>query len=523
MDEPNDLENDLREIINSIPDKDQQIEFLLHELASAKSENAQLRDRMQQLLHERYGRKSEKIPNEVLPILDEAQVTPEEEAVIVEAEQEISVAAHTRKRPKRKPIPPEFERETVVHDLPLEQQVCTCGGQMHCIGEDTHEQLDYVPAKIKVVVHVRKKYGCRGCETGVSVAPAPRDFIPKSLAAPGLLSHVILSKYEDHMPLYRQEQIWQRIGIDIARSTLCNWVLLAAERLQLLVDLLQEELLQLNYIRADETPVQVMEEKKVRTSKRAYMWVFASGRKDKPIFVYQFAMSRAGSVAEEFCGSYQGFLQADGFAGYNRLCSKNGINRVGCMTHARRGFAKIVKKVKKTGAAHYAVAIIAKLYRIEDEMKQQNLSYDEIKDYRQQHAKPILLGFKSWLAQKQQQAPPKSELGKAIYYFIEHWDELNIYLDYGFLDIDNNFTEQRVKPFTLGRKNWLFMGNERGGEAAATLFSLIESAKGNGLNTYAYLRYIMTQLPLIAPDDKDALLQLLPHKLDPDALQKYLT
>jgi transposase len=491
-------------------------------ISKLEQELANANTRLQQLLHERYGRKSEKIPDEMLPVLDEAVVTPEEAAVIADAEREISVAGHARGKPKRKPIPPEFERETIIHDLPIGQQVCSCGGTLHCIGEDTHEQLDYVPAKIKVIKHIRKKYGCRDCEIGVAVAPTPKDFIPKSLAAPGLLAHVILSKYEDHLPLYRQEKIWQRIGIDIARSTLCNWVLLAAAVLQILVDLLREELLRLDYARADETPVQVMEENKVRTSKRAYMWVFASGRKDKAIIVYKFAMTRAGYVAEEFFEGFKGFLQADGFTGYNNLCAKDGMVRVGCMTHARRKFAAIVKLTQKTGAAHYAVAVIAKLYRIEDEIKTQNLDFDDIRDYRQQHAKPILLEFKTWLEQKQKQAPPQGNLGKAIYYFVEHWDALIIYLEYGFLDIDNNFTEQRVKPFTIGRKNWLFMGNERGGEAAANFFSLIESAKANGLNTYAYFRYIMTELPLIDKSGTQALLAMLPHRIDPAILQKYL-
>lgn len=515
MEEQNDFEKALRE-------KDKKISALSDELEDVKRENAVLREKMQQMLHERYGRKSEKIPDEILPELDEAVVTPIEAAVINEAEQEISVAAHTREKPRRKPIPPEFERETIIHDLPLEQQLCSCGGKLYCIGEDMHEQLDYVPASIKAILHIRKKYGCRDCETGITMAPAPKDFIPKSLAAPGILAHVILSKYEDHIPLYRQEKIWQRIGIDIARSTLCNWVLLAAPGMQVLVDLLRDELLKLNYARADETPVQVMEENKVRTSKRAYMWVFASGRKDKAIFVYKFAMTRSGSVAEEFFEGFTGFLQTDGFTGYNKLCAKEDMTRVGCMTHARRKFAAIVKTTKKTGAAHYAVAIIAKLYRIEDEIKTQSLDFDDIRNYRQQYAKPILTEFKIWLAQKQKQAPPQGTLGRAIYYFVEHWDELVIYLEHGFLDIDNNFTEQRVKPFTIGRKNWLFMGNERGGEAAATFFSLIESAKANGLNTYAYFRYIMTELPLINKTDTQALTAMLPHRIDPAILQKYL-
>ena len=487
-----------------------------------EQQNTELQAKIQQLLHERYSKKTEKIPSEELPVIDEAIVTPEEAAKIQEIEEQISVSSYTRSKPKRNPVPEKYPREVIVYDLPEEQKICSCGSKLHCIGEEVNEQLDYIPAKIKVLVHTKKKYGCRSCEIGVATASAPNNFIPKCLAGPGLLSHVILSKYEDHMPLYRQEKMWQRLGIDIARSTLCNWALLSAEKLNNLLELQQQELLNLNYIRADETPVQVMEENQLRTSKRAYMWVFASGLKEKAIFVYKFAMTRAGSVAEEFLGNFQGFLQTDGFTGYNKIIEKNCITHVGCMAHARRKFVSIVKTTNKTGAAHYAVAIIAKLYNIEKEIKQNNLDLNAIKTYRQQHSKPLLLEFRDWLLKKQTQAPPQSSLGKAVFYFLEHWEQLVVYLEYAFLDIDNNFTEQRIKPFTIGRKNWLFMGNERGGEAAAVFFSLIESAKANGLNTYAYFRYIMSELPLIDLHNKAALLKLLPHRIDPSVLYKYL-
>lgn len=488
-----------------------------------EQENTELRAQNQQLLHERYGKRTEKIPAEELPVVDEAKVTSEEASTIQQVEEEISVSSYTRGKPKRNPIPKEYPREIIVHDLPEEQKLCSCGCKMHCIGEELNEQLDYIPAKIKVLVHTRKKYGCRNCEIGVKTALAANNFIPKCLAAPGLLSHVILSKYEDHMPLYRQEKMWQRLGIELARSTLCNWALLSAEKLKVLVELQHQELLNLTYIRADETPVQVMEEKKLRISKQAYMWLFASGLKDKAIFVYKFAMSRAGSVAEEFLDKFEGFLQTDGFSGYDKVVEKNSMTRVGCMAHARRKFVSIVQTTNKTGAAHYAVAIIAKLYKIEQEIQEKNLDLDAIKDYREKYAEPILIGFKDWLHQKQTQSPPQSPLGKAVFYFLAHWDELVVYLKHGFLDIDNNFTERRIKPFTIGRKNWLFMGSERGGEAAAVFFSLIESAKANGLNTYGYFRYVMSQLPLIDLKDKTALLELLPHRVNPAILEKYLS
>jgi transposase len=498
---------------------------ILNERLQADNESLLLK--IEQLLNDLYGKKSEKMPTvessaEELPIIDEADVTPEEAAVIVEAEEIIAAPAYDSIKPKRKALPDFLPREIIVYDLPLEQQVCSCGHQLHCIGEDVSEKLDYVPAKVKVLQTIRKKYGCRNCEIGVTEAAVPAEFLPKSIAAPGLLANVILAKYADHCPLYRQEGIWQRIGVDLARSTLCNWILNAADKLQVLLPLMRNEILETNYARADETPVQVLEENKLRTSKRAYMWLFATGRIEQAIIVYEFAMSRAGVVAEEFFDGFAGYLQSDGFSGYNKLGNSQAITRVGCMAHARRKFVTIAKAAKKAGAAHYAVATIAKLYQIEADLKEKNLSDRDIYQYRQQYSKPIVEEFEKWLMQKKEHSPPKGPLGKAIYYCLEQWPTLTVYLDYGFLDIDNNFAERCIRPFAIGRKNWLFMGNKRGGVAAAVCFSLIESAKVNSLNTYAYLRFLMSELPLIDQRNQEELTLLLPHKVQKFRLAKYL-
>ncbi len=522
MQEPNDFQKAFIEALETIDKKDDRISELSEEVAHLKFENEALRTKLHQVLHDRYGKKSEKVPDEELPVLDEAVVTAEEAIVIAEAEATILVPTHERNKPKRRPLPKDLPREIIRHELSLDKQLCNCGHPLHAIGEDSYEKLDYIPAQVKVIKHVCVKYGCRHCEIGITKAPAPTDFLPKSIAAPGLLSHVILSKYEDHCPLYRQERIWQRIGVDIPRSTLCNWVLMAAERLKILMPLMREEIIKLDYARADETPVQVLEENKLRTSKKAYMWVFTTGRTDKAVIVYQFAMSRAGINAEEFFVGFAGFLQSDGFSGYNKLGKSEDVTRVGCMSHARRKFVSIVKTTKTTGSAHYAVAVIAKLYAIEAKIKEQNLDFQETKEYRLQYAKPILLEFKLWLTQKQKQAPPKSTLGQAIYYFIEHFQALTVYLEHGFLDIDNNFGERCIRGFAVGRRNWLFMGNERGGDAAAVFFTLIESAKANGLNTYAYFRFLMTELPNIDPQNTESLFAMLPHRIDVHLLQKYL-
>lgn len=510
------IEIDLKKALGMLSEKDALIKNL-------QEENDKLKDRLKQLLHERYGKKSEKLPKEDLPVLDEAVVTEEELKEINAAEEEIKVSDHTRKKPKRNPLPADFLRETIVHDVPEENRHCTsCNTVLHCIGEETSEKLDYIPAQIKVIKTVRKKYGCRGCELVVVCASASKDFLPKSLAAPGLLSHVILSKYEDHLPLYRQEGIWQRLGVEIPRSTLCNWVLMAAERLSLLIPLLKDDLIQSKYARADETPVQVLEENKVRTSKKAFMWIFTTGLAKKAIIIYQFSMSREGEVATLFFKDFKGHLQTDGYGGYNKVSSLPGIIHIACWAHARRKFAAIVKTTKKPSVSHYVVSMIAKLYKIEKDMKENNLDDDKIKAYRQEHSKPILDKLKIWLLEKQPGVPPKSPLGLAISYTVDRWTLLTEFLNYGFLDIDNNFAERSIRPFTIGRKNWIFMGNERGGKAAAVFYSLIETAKANNLNTYAYFRYLMSVLPSINTADQIALKALLPTHIDPKLLDLYL-
>lgn len=513
----------LEKTVEKLATENQRIPELEQKLAQLKMQYDEVKARLEQLLHERYGKKSEKLKSEEHPIADEPVVTPEEAAEIEAAEQEITVTSHTRKKPKRKPLPAEFPREIVVYALPPEEQICQCcNGPLQIIGEDVSEKIEYIPAQIKVIRTVRKKYGCQKCEIGVKIAPLPATLLPKALAAPGLLSHVILSKYEDHLPLYRQERIWQRLGVDIPRATLCSWVLSAAEALSPLIPLLRQEIIQTGYARSDETPVQVMEENKVRLSKKAYMWVFTTGRTEKAVIVYHFAMSREGATATTFFEGFKGHLQTDGYGGYNQLTSIEGVTQVCCWAHARRKFMPIVKSAKKPGAARYAVSVIDKLYRIEKAIKEANLNVEETKTRRQEQAKPIMDGLKTWLLEKAALSPPKSPLGKAINYTLERWKQLTQYLDYGFLDIDNNFAERAVRPFTIGRKNWMFMGNERGGAAAAVLYSLIETAKANGLNTYAYFRYLITKFPLRDPDDQTALSALLPSRLTPEDIDPYL-
>ena len=485
-------------------------------LVKAKDiEIAVLTDRVASLLLALYGKKSEKLKlAEEPPIFDEPNLTPEEQAEAEAVDAEITIASHTRKRPSRAGIPidrklPEaLERIPQVYDLPEAEKICACGGCLHYIGDECSEKLEIIPAQIRVIVITRKKYACRACTDGIKTAEAPPVLIPKSIVTPALLAHVIIAKYEDHLPLYRQEAMWKRLGIDLARQTLCNWVLKAAEAFEPLMPVLQSELLSQGYVQVDETPVQIMEANKVRLSKKAYMWVIYSGPYPKVGVIYKFAMDRSAANPNVFFENYRGYLQTDGYSGYNNIKKQDGVKGLVCWAHARRKFVDIVKKTKQVGAAHYAVDVIAKLYKIEKEISA-NSTPEKIVEIRQAKSKPILEAFLIWL--KERNALPKGPLGTAINYCLDRWDELMVYLEDGRLNIDNNYCENIIRPFTLGRKNWLFMGNERGGKAAATLYSLINTCKLNKINTLEYLTCLITELPKINPKNKDELKNLLPQ------------
>jgi len=354
-----------------------------------------------------------------------------------------------------------------------------------------------VPAKIQVIRHIRKKYACEcgQCIKTAALAPQP---IARSLASPGLLAHVAVSKYTDALPLYRQEQILQRIGVDIARATLSNWMVRAGALIQPLVNLLRDTVLGYDIVAMDETPVQVLKEPGKSPQSRSYIWVQRGGPPDRPVILYDYDPSRAGAVPKRLLAGYTGYLQTDGYEGYGAVVGENAITHVGCMAHARRRFAEAVKaqgkgKQNKAGIAPHALGLIQKLYRIEKQAR--DFAPAERKVYRDTHARPVLEKLRGWLDVHLPQAPPQSALGKALVYLDAQWDRLTRYLDDGRLEIDNNLTENAIRPFVLGRKNWLFSDSVRGVSASANLYSLIETAKANGLEPYGYLRDVFTRLP----------------------------
>lgn len=378
-------------------------------------------------------------------------------------------------------------------------------------GEEKSEQLEIIKPKVQVIENIRLKYACKHCEETIKTAELPLQVIPKSIATPGLLAHVLVSKYCDHLPLYRQENILNRIGIDIARMTLSQWMMKCGELLSPLVEIMKNHIIKYDIAYADETKVQVLKEKGRTAQQLSYMWLYIGGEKEKRCTVYEYQPTRSGAVAEIFLKGFKGYLHVDGYGGYERLFDK-GISGVGCMAHARRKFVEITQINKQEGLAAFAVKHIAKLYQIEKEGKLLEFTPEEIKELREEKAKPLLKEFKQWLDEHITKVPPQSPIAKAINYSLNQWQQLIRYCDDGRLEIDNNRAERAIKPFTTGRKNWLFCGNENGARAGATIFSLVETCKNHGIEPYEYFKYVLSNIR--TADTIEALEKLLPFNCD---------
>ena len=493
----------------------------------ALQRNAQLEARVLSLqeqlnlaLAHRYAARSEKISADQLRLFDEAEVdrdTAQDERT--DTDEAITVAAHTRNKKRgRQPLPDTLPRIDIVHELGEADRVCDHDGAVLTdIGEVISEQLDIIPAKIQVIRHIRKKYAC-ACGRCIKTAPLPKQPIPKSLASPGLLAHIAVSKYQDALPLHRQEIILQRIGVDIPRATLANWMIHTGTLIQPIINLLRDHLLAYDIIQMDETTVQVLREDHKTAQSKSYLWVQRGGPPHQPIVLFDYDPSRSQTVPQRLLQDFKGYLQTDGYEGYHAVVQHNHLAHVGCFAHARRKFTEALKaqgKHKIHGIAHHFLELIQQLYKIEKAVR--NATPDERHAYRQQHAAPTLKKIRDHLDKSVPQVPPQSTLGKALYYLDHQWYKLLRYLDDGRLEIDNNRTENAIRPFVIGRKNWLFSHSVKGVNASANLYSLIETAKANGLEPYAYLRYLFSTLPnATSVDDIE---RLLPFNLTADQLK----
>jgi transposase len=470
-----------------------------------------------------FGRKSEKLSGELeqlefrLEELETAQAADEAAQAATEATQASSTQTDFRRRsrPARKPLPEDLPREVVTH-LPAHNCCPDCGGALRQFGEDVSEQLERIPASFEVIRHVRPKFACAGCESVVE-APAPARPIDRGLPGPGLLAHVLVSKYGDHLPLYRQSQIYAREGVDLDRSTLAGWVGAASELLTPLVDRISKHVLAAAKIHADDTPAPVLApgNGKTRTGR---LWTYV--RDDRPAGFstaravwFAYSEDRKGEHPRRHLKNFKGALQADAYSGFHHLYGDGVIYEVACWAHTRRKFHDIhVAHASPTTTE--ALARIGALYGIEEQIRGKPAELR--RSVRQDRARPLLDQLRQWMEKTLRSLSTKSETAGAIRYALSHWRDLTRYVDDGLLEIDNNSAERALRAVAIGRKNYLFMGADSGGQRAASLYSLIGTAKLNGLNPAFYLR---TVLATIAEYPINCIEELLPWNIA-EALQE---
>jgi len=479
----------------------------------------QLKHYLAQLLRQRYGPRSEKCDPAQLALFDAAEEAPAASAT-EPAVAETPVRGHIRRGGGRNELPADLPRKRVEYTLPPEQLPCPCCGQERTkFGEEVSEQLEFVPASLLVTEHIRFKYACRHCQEQVAVADKPPQPIDKGIPGPGLLAATITGKYGDHLPLYRLEDIFARHGAELSRATMCGWMRQSAELLLPLYELLKRRVLASRVIHTDDTPVEVLDASLPHT-RTGRFWVYVGDRR-QPYVVYDYTPSRKRDGPAAFLKDYRGYLQADAFGGYDGIYAGSGgkIVEVGCWAHARRKFFEA--KETASQAAHEALARIGQLYALERQAQEAELSAEALRTLRQEQALPKLMDFRAWLEELRLDSLPKSPIGTAARYALGNWQALVRYCEDGELAIDNNAAERAVKPCAIGRKNWIFCGSDNGGRTAAILFTMTGSAKRHNLDPFAWLKGVLTRLPLLrAAHDlpPDELLQpLLPDSWQPSA------
>lgn len=480
-----------------------------------------LKEQLRLAAHKRFGASSEKADPDQLGLFNEAEAEPAPEAP---ANDEITVPEHRRRKGGRKPLCNALPRVRIEHDIADGEKLCPCGSghARRKIGEMVTEQADIVPARVQVLQHVRFKYGpCDVCDgvfpeassdvggseprpvvvpeaRAIIAAPMPAQPLPKSIASPGTCAFVTTAKYADGLPLYRLERILKRYGLEVSRGTLAQWMIRLGDLIVPLINLMEEVQLGYDILQMDETTVQVLKEdgRKARTKSR--MWVRRGGPPDKPVILFAYEPTRSGKIAWRLTQDFRGYLQSDGYGGYDAIGRREDVVHVGCLAHARRKFDEALKAQQKNGRGGLAAqgfALIQKIYRVEKIAREADMGADARKRLRDDKARPVWEELRRWLERVRRHAPPSTKTGEALGYLDNQWACLVRCLEDGRIEVDNNLCENAIRPFVMGRKAWLFCDTPAGAEASARLYSLIETAKASGLEPYAYLAHVFAELP----------------------------
>ena len=483
-------------------------EQLRSQLKFAQTKIEALNFELARLERWRFGQSSESLDAQA-PLFDALVAdTAIEDAAAREEQQPAPKDRAPSRRPVRQALPSTLPR--IEHRHELQEANCTCGQPLLRIGEDVSEQLDCVPAQFFVHRHVRGKYACLACQT-IAAAALPAQLIDKGLPAPGLLAQVVVAKHDDHLPLYRQEEIYARSGVHLARSSMAQWVGICGVRLEPLAEALRDHVLSQRVVHVDETPLRLLAPGKGKTH-RAYVWVYRTTdfvRQRAVWFV--FCMGRGGEHPRRVLQNYRGTLVTDDYSGYDAIHARGDIVEAGCMAHARRKLFE-AHELNASPIAGQAVALIGKLYEIEAEVKA--LDAQDRWRIRQARAKPVAEQLHQWLLEQRQKLAKADATARAIDYSLKRWRALTRYLDDGDVPICNNAVENSIRPLALGRRNWLFVGSQAAGERAANIMSLIESAKLNGHDPWAYLKDVFERLPTLKNRE---LATLMPHNWRPAA------
>lgn len=501
------------------PETTEQLRARCESLEKEKAElNAKLKwfeEQFRLSKQRQFGASSEKTDGNQLSLFNEAEATADPAAE--EPTVETVTIRRKKRRGNRKVQLEGLPTETVEHRLPKEEQVCSCcGGALHEMSTETRQELKIIPAQVKVVEHVQYVYACRHCErheieTPIVTAKRPEPVLPGSLASPSAMAYIMNQKYVEGLPLYRQEKQLARLGASLSRQTMANWMIHGANQwLRLIYDRMYDHLLKQEILHADETTLQVLRESGRPATSTSYLWLYRTGRQGRPNILYDYQPSRANKNPQRFLSGFTGYLHVDGYAGYNKLTD---VTLVGCWAHARRKFDEALKALPASAKSTTVVAqkgldFCNQLFTVEREAKE--ATPEKRYEIRLERSQPVLDAFSAWLHEQEPKVLPKSALGLAIKYCQKQWDKLTAFLKDGRLEISNNRAERSIKPFVIGRKNWLFSNTPKGAQTSAIIYSIVETAKENGLNPFEYLTYLFEQLPNLDTNDKEALDQLLP-------------